>query len=188
MKFEETGLPDKPLLRNAFNAGWTAYRSIYGDKAETAYKAGPMTMAALLSKHGGDLNQVPVAASLAGPAVFTEMPTAQVDERLVKFANEIRNAKAGYGAIPEFSSQAKLFCQVGAIMVIDQIADNKVVLDDSRKALKEAIDIYAFARGDNDTFELDKKFRTATMKVNHVFKDNPVITFDALPKSFFTAA
>lgn len=172
MNFEQTGLPDQPVFRDAFNAGWGKYPEIYDGNKELAasqYLRGPVAMARLIFGHGGELNQLPAAACLAGPAVFCDSPSQRMNERLLEFVSEIREAtSAGISAIPEFSGGARLFCQASAILLLDQASDPLLnrdnSADDRQKQVECAIKVYSAARGAHDVYDLDTRFEIAMRK------------------------
>lgn len=173
MNFEQTRLPDQPVFREAFKAGWEKYPEMFDGNRELAasqYLRGPVAMARLIFGHGGEVHQLPAAACLAGPAAFCETPAADLNPRLIDFVNEIRNATAVgiFAAIPEFSGDARLFCQASAILTLDQVSDphgSKGMTDtDRRQSYESAIKIYHAARGEQDIYGLNTRFEIAVRK------------------------
>ncbi len=183
MNFEQTGLPDQPVFRDAFSAGWAKYPDMFDGNRELAasqYLRGPVAMARLIFGHGGDVHQLPAAACLAGPAVFSDQPSQSVNTRLHEFVSEIRMATSVglYAAIPEFSGAARLFCQASAILLLDQVADSvighKMSDEDRLKVYETAIKVYSAARGQQDTYILDTRFEVAMRKARAVVVEKGV--------------
>lgn len=179
MNFEQTGLPDQPVFRDAFSAGWAKYPDMFEGNRELAasqYLRGPVAMARLIFGHGGDVHQLPAAACLAGPAVFSDHPAQGINPRLHEFVSEIRSATAVglYAAIPEFSGAARLFCQASAILLLDQVADpligRKMGDEERRQIYESAIKVYSASRGPHDTYDLDTRFEIAMRKARAVLE------------------
>lgn len=174
MNFEQTGLPDQPVFREAFTAGWEKYPELFGegnkDTAAARYLCGPVAMARLILTHGGDCRQMAAAACLAGPAVFSDVTGGMVNPRLAEFVSEIRHATAVglYAAIPSFSGDARVFFQATAILLLEQVADSVMSrdMDDAERArfYREAINIYQLSRGEQDTYSFDTRFEVAARK------------------------
>ncbi len=176
MNFEQTGLPDQPVFRDAFTAGWEKYPTLFSegdsDSAASRYLCGPVAMARLILTHGGDCRQMAAAACLAGPAAFSDMPFEGISPRLSEFVAEIRQATAVglYASIPNFSGDARVFFQATAILLLEQIADLAMSrdMDDKTRAhfYREAINIYQLSRGEHDTYHFDTRFELAARKAS----------------------
>jgi hypothetical protein len=180
MDFQQTGLPDTQIYREAFQAGWSHYARQYVGKAAYAaeqYSRGPVAMARLIQEHGGLLRQIAAAACLAGPAVFSEHPAQWLDLRLVEFSREIRGVgttppRELYGKIPELSDDARLFLQVSAILLVEQLSIEAEMspAPDQFRAYTEALELYSCARGTADAYKLDTRFEIAAMKATTVME------------------
>jgi hypothetical protein len=175
MEFQQTGLPDRQIFRHAFEAGWGRYLDQFDHDVPVAtaqYVKGPVAMARLIFGHGGECRQVAAAACLAGPAIFCEKPQQWISKKLVDFSREVIRIDAANsnaeGRIPKLSSDARLFLQASAIMLLEQLSDCRTcALDDReghRKSYNEALKLYSAARGHLDTYRLDTRFEIAAMK------------------------
>ena len=174
MDYKQTGLPDHKLLREAFNAGWQRFRvqaeknGAVHDAAEGEYLRGPVELARLILRHGGDCRMVPAAAGLAGPAAFSGKPSESLSQKIVSLAREVMQAEAGgesgfrHVALG-LSPDARLFLQVSAIMFVDRLS-SALVCDDAKEAYLEALKLYSAARGERDVFGLDTRFEVAMSK------------------------
>lgn len=187
MEFQQTGLPDSKLFREAFRAGWPKYLDRFEgnkDLAVSQYLRGPVAMARLICEHGGDCRQVAAAACLAGPAVFSAHPEDGLNSRLVAFSREVTRMKTTCsrdfcGIIPRQSVDTRVFLQASAILLLEQIADPVTgphfSVAEAQKIYAEALEIYSAARGAQDTFKLDTCFEIAAMKVTTVLETRPNI-------------
>lgn len=187
MEFQQTGLPDKPVFHDAFNAGWAKYLDQSGGdvRAATAeYLRGPVAMARLICEHGGECRQMAAAACLAGPAVFSANPATWLNSKLLDFSREVTGmqttcAEDFRGAIPRQSGDARLFFQASAILLMEQlahpVAGRGYDAADAQKIYTEALDMYSAARGAQDTYKLDTRFEIAAMKVTTVLESRPHI-------------
>jgi len=169
MNFDQTGLPDRPIFRASFDAGWERHSASGGDEA--AYLRGPVAMARLVQERGGDCRQAVAAACLAGPAAFSENPDLRLDKKILSFAREIMEAGAVEESllprlVPMMSSDARLFLQASAVLMLDGLHDG-----DMQKTYIEALDLYSAARGTQDTYRLDTRFEIAAMKVTTLLED-----------------
>jgi hypothetical protein len=181
MDFAQTGLPDKPLFRTAFSAGWKKYMALHDDMsvkdAAAGYLRGPVAMARLIVERGGDCRCTAAAACLAAPAVFSGYPDGALDKKVVGFAQDVMSleAKGARGlssAMPALSADMRLFFQVSAIMLLDAMTEEEApdhtVLND---AYADALGLYSAARGAVDTYSLDTRFEIAAMKVTTLLED-----------------
>lgn len=187
MEFQQTGLPDTKLFRDAFGAGWTKYLDRFENDAQTAsaqYLRGPVAMARLICEHGGDCRQVAAAACLAGPAVFSAQPADWLNNRLVEFSRDVTGMKPSCtrdfcGILPRQSGDMRLFFQASAILMMEQLADPvtgpRYVQADARRIYADALEIYSAARGTQDVYKLDTRFEIAAMKVTTVLESRPHI-------------
>lgn len=178
MNFEKTGMPDKPLFRSGYMAGWRRYLSRHGGsivKATAEYMRGPVAMARMILDHGGDCRQTAAAAALAGPAVFSASPETDVDVRLHAFAAEIAQVD---DCKPEMlprvaaclSGDARIFLQAMAIFLLEDMTEADV-LSDADKLHIEALQLYSAARGAQDIYAFDTRFEIAAMKITTLQKD-----------------
>ncbi len=164
MDFQETGLPDVELFREAFSEGWARYLARHSDDrgvAGQAYAKGPLAMARLIYGHGGECHQVAAAACLAGPSLFSLHPADRLNKRLVEFSHEVRavndnNAASLTSIIPGLSGTARLFLQASAIMLLES--------SDCESDRGIAMTLYQAARGEKDAYSLDTRFEIAAMK------------------------
>ena len=177
MQFESTGLPDQPMFRDAFKAGWAKYVQLFSGQENNAAKQfgkGPLAMARLIVEHGGETRYVPAAACLAGPALFCGAPSTH-ESKLCAFSKEI----AGLSKLlplqlreqmSQQSGDIRLFFQASAILMMEQIADpslaKKYTDADKRRSYTDALQLYSAARGAVDTYKLDTRFEIAAMKVD----------------------
>lgn len=187
MDFQQTGLPDLKIFKDAFRAGWPRYLDRFdgdADKAAAQYLRGPVAMARLICEHGGDCRQVAAAACLAGPAVFSARPADWLNSKLVEFSRDVSGmetacARDFCGMIPRQSGDARLFFQASAILLMEQLADPvtgpRYSAQDAQKTYAEALEIYSAARGVRDTYKLDTRFEIAAMKVTTVLESRPHI-------------
>ena len=186
MEFQQTGLPDTQVLRDAFRAGWSAYLDRFesGDAASAQYLRGPVAMARLICEHGGDVRQIAAAACLAGPAVFSAHPVRSIEARLVEFSRGISGMENSSlrdfcGNIPRQPGDVRLFLQASAILLMEQLADPltgpRYAVAEAQKIYAEALEIYSAARGAHDTYKLDTRFEIAAMKVTTVLETRPHI-------------
>jgi hypothetical protein len=187
MDFDKTGLPDKPVFRDAFRAGWARFLDRFDGDSITAgkqYQRGPIAMARLICEHGGDCRQFAAAACLAGPAVFSAQPADTLNAKLVEFSREVQSMrttceKAFLGKVPRQSGDARLFLQASAILLMEELADPltgpRYSAADAQKIYTEALELYSAARGGVDTYKLDTRFEIAAMKVTTVLESRPHI-------------
>lgn len=187
MDFQQTGLPDKPVFRDAFEAGWASFLDRFAGDTQTAgkqYVRGPVAMARLICEHGGDCRQFAAAACLAGPAVFSEHPADWLNTKLVEFSREVKSMRTtcGHdflGIIPRQSGDARLFLQASAILLMEDLADPvtgaQYSTQNAQKIYTEALELYSAARGAQDTYKLDTRFEIAAMKVTTVLESRPHI-------------
>lgn len=180
MDFQTTGLPDKQLFRDAFNAGWQRYLAHHkGDekRAVREYVRGPIAMAKLIFGHGGECRQLATAACLAGPSLFSERPAEKISRRLVEFSREVRSvddhaAQGINGFASGLSGDVRLFLQASAIMLLEHLALCCAGgASDKAQSYREALDLYSAARGSVDTYSLDTRFEIAAMKVTTMLDD-----------------
>lgn len=158
MDFGQTGLPDRPLFRAAFDAGFD--RACAAGAAER-YFSGPVAMARLIERHGGGNHRLAAAACLAGPAVFTREQDEGIDADIRDFACvimavESTDPRSWHAVIPSLSVDARLFLQASAVMSLDGVA--------SETAYVLALDLYTSARGVKDAFGLDGVLGEAAMR------------------------
>lgn len=186
MRFADTRLPELKIFQDAFRAGWARYVLRFaGDTAaaSAAYLSGPVAMARLIDRHGGDCRQTAAAACLAGPAVFSADPVEGLHPRLKALSQEIRDLPDAEGdmhrKIPALSSDARLFLQTSAIMLLEQTAGmltgRPATLADQEKIYTEALGLYTAARGPVDAYKLDTRFEIAAMKATTVLDAKPYI-------------
>lgn len=187
MDFQQTGLPDKPVFRDAFDAGWSRFLDRFNGDVATAgkqYVRGPVAMARLICEHGGDCRQFAAAACLAGPAVFSEHPADWLNNKLVEFSREVKSMRTTcgndfFGIIPRQSGDARLFLQASAILLMEELADPitgpQYNIENAQKIYTEALELYSAARGMQDTYKLDTRFEIAAMKVTTVLESRPHI-------------
>lgn len=182
MNFEQTHMPDQPVFRDAFAAGWAKYQVLFsssGELASAQYLRGPVAMARLIAEHGGEGHEIAAAACLAGPAVFCETPMVSMNKALLDFSRVVRAVdieKPGdLRRLPSMNENLRLFLQASAIMLLEQIADpvtgQRYRGGERNKTYDEALQLYSAARGGNDDFRLDTRFEIAAMKVTSVLDD-----------------
>ncbi|MGE3624689.1 MAG: hypothetical protein AB7H77_12575 [Bdellovibrionales bacterium] len=183
MQFELTGLPDQPIFRDAFKAGWTKYLQLFSGQENNAAKQfakGPVSMARLIADHGGETRYAAAAACLAGPALFCDKPSG-VDARLCAFSAEIKklNDMSPVQQREEVAKQngdVRLFFQASAILLMEHLADavlSKRFPDaDRKRSYTDALQLYTAARGGQDVYKLDTRFEIAAMKVDIQMNDH----------------
>jgi len=181
MDFQQTCLPDQPVFRAAFDAGWSRYLAEFNGNdrlASAQYMRGPVAMARLICEHGdGDGCLVAAAACLAGPAVFSDRPEC-MDHRLVEFSRQVRgigsDPQALDGVISATPASVRIFLQASAILLLEQLADTVTSRRyeglESSRTYAEALRIYSVARGFQDSYRLDTRFEIAAMKATTVMR------------------
>lgn len=179
MDFQQTGLPEKQLFRDAFKAGASKFFARFNKDETTAqarYLRGPVAMARMISEHGGECHQVAVAAALAGPAVFCEQPSPQLGHVLADFSREVRALEGApdlESVMPQVSGSARLFLQASAIMLLEQLAAAPAGEPQDQAAYTQALQLYSAARGMHDAYRLDTRFEIAAMKAVTVQDNQP---------------
>jgi hypothetical protein len=176
MDYQETGLPDKQLFREAFAAGWAKYTDLHGGDGAAAsreYRRGPVAFARMIFGHGGDCRQLATAACLAGPSLFCASPAAGLHDSLREFSAEVRATdncppELLGRVIPRLSADARLFFQVTSIMHLEHLARQRDSA--SPRDYAEALDLYSAARGFTDAYRLDTRFEIAAMKVTTILE------------------
>ena len=158
MNFRATALTERRLFRDSFEIGWERF-SLTG--TEESYFRDPVAMARTVFDHGGDCHQMPAAACLAGPALFSSAPDPRLHPRLLLLGREILRATDPV-IVPVLSADARLFLQVSAMQVMEKLADERT--PPQRECL-QALDFYAAARGDQDAYRLDGRFAAVARKI-----------------------
>lgn len=178
MDFQQTGLPERAIFRDAFLSGWQKYQQLFAamdpQEVKIMYMRGPVTMAQLILERGGDCHQVAAAACLAGPAAFTQAPDTHLDPRILELSSQVRDVEM-IGpdklrkAVDGLSSDARLFLQVTAVVMLDRLTETQVdkeaANDDLQKVYDDTLQVYSIMRGAVDTYRLDTLFEIAAMKV-----------------------
>ncbi|MDD9900261.1 MAG: hypothetical protein OXT65_04720 [Alphaproteobacteria bacterium] len=161
MDFQATGLPELQICRHAFELGY--------DRVEDLQTA--VSMAQMIMEHGGACHSMAAAACLAGPALFSRIPDARLDAKLLTLGQEILDVNET-GAVHDLSPDARIFLQVCAIFMLEQeAAAEPPVSIMQEETYLHALQLYSRARGENDTFHLDARCEVAAMKLTSVMKD-----------------
>lgn len=179
MDYTATQLPERDLLKKAFQAGFEKFSSRFaGDdrRAETAYQTGPVAMAQMILEHGGVCRHAAAAVCLAGPSAFTHQPAEWLGEKVTSLSREVMGAETDdvrrlQAVVPTLSADARLFLQVSAVRMLQQAADTPLGADDLRRTYFDCFEIYKAARGLQDTFNLDGKFEAAAATVNALIEE-----------------
>lgn len=179
MDYTATKLPERDLLKQAFRAGFEQFSSRFaGDdrRAEVAYQTGPVAMAQMIWEHGGECRHAAAAVCLAGPSVFTQQPSEWLSEKITDLSREVLGAETDdvrrlRAVVPTLSPDARLFLQVSAVHMLQQVAGMSSGAEDLRRTYFDCFEIYKAARGLKDTFNLDGKFEAAAATVNALIED-----------------
>ncbi len=185
MEFQQTGLPDTPLFRQAFKIGWRRFRAqfasndngmtVAGMDATALYRQGPVAVARLIMAHGGEDRRLAAAASLAGPAVFSARPCADASDRVKAFAQELQaiedeSTDRLIELMPALSLDVRLFLQASAIRYLDTLAfqafelPHRPSVTEEFTSFSDAVRLFGAARGETDDFGLDTRFEVAVLK------------------------
>jgi len=181
MQYQKTGLPNNKMLVNAFQSGWDRFqkqscRQDFQEIAniEEAYLKGPAAIAKVIFEYGGDCRVISVAASLAGPAAFSECPDALLDHRVIQLAQHVLDIDADdtdelTEKMVELSPEEKLFLQASAVVSLETLGQElQIDLPEAQESFMNSLKLYGVARGDRDVFNLDTRFELAVRKARTV--------------------